>query len=182
MVRTYVKKICLLGDSAVGKTSLIRRFVTDEFEDKYIETIGSKTSTKKLSIVHQFQHVEITLLIWDVIGKKMYDTLHASHYKGASGALVVCDLTRKETFNNLQHWIRAFQIRCPDAVFIVLGNKSDLTGLAQIKDEELTDFATQYMTTSLKTSARFGRNVEQAFVEISRKMVEQESKGGLGRV
>ena len=182
MAHTYVKKICLLGDSAVGKTSLIRRFVADEFEDKYIETIGSKTSTKKISIVHQFQQVEITLLIWDIMGKKMYDTLHASHYKGASGALVVCDLTRRKTYENLQHWIRAFQIRCPDAVFIVLGNKSDLTALAQIKDEELTDFASRYATTAIKTSARFGRNVEQAFVEISRKIVERESKGGLGRV
>ena len=92
------KKVLLLGDPSVGKTSLIRKFVHNMFNDKYISTLGTKVSSKRLIFKHptQDQIFELKLMIWDVMGQKEYAMLHRSAYQGAQGALLVCDITRNE--------------------------------------------------------------------------------------
>ena len=95
------KKVVLLGNSAVGKTSLIKRFVYDKFEDSYIATIGSKVTKKNMSMMTGGQEKGLTLMIWDVLGSEGYKATHARTLAGAHGAILVSDLTRKDTLDSL---------------------------------------------------------------------------------
>ena len=105
-VRRVKRKVLMLGDGAVGKTSLIHKYVMDKFDDKYITTIGTKITKKMLSLEHDEEKIDLTLMIWDILGQKGYTTIQSTSYKGGEGALMVCDLTRKETLASLEeYWI-----------------------------------------------------------------------------
>lgn len=95
------KKVCLLGDFAVGKTSLVRRFVHDYFDDQYLSTIGVKVSRKTINIAQGEQIVELTMMLWDLAGSEEFTHLRASYLRGAAGVLLVGDLTRPLTFDTL---------------------------------------------------------------------------------
>jgi len=103
----YQKKICLLGDPAVGKTSLIRRFIEDTFDENYISTIGTNVLSKLINLYfpETGETLRIKLLIWDIAGQKSISDIHASYYYGAEGALIVCDITRQDTLEHLPDWI-----------------------------------------------------------------------------
>jgi len=107
MVDDHVKrKILLLGDGAVGKTSLIRRFVVDKFSDDYITTIGTKVTKKDLRLESPGKATDMTFMIWDVLGQKGYRGIQESSFQGAKGALLVYDVTRPETAESLhEYWI-----------------------------------------------------------------------------
>jgi GTPase SAR1 family protein len=81
--KKLMKKICLLGDGAVGKTSLIRKFVFDSFDDKYIMTFGTKVSKKDVTMVREGQEFNMTFLIWDILGQRVHNTIHSAYYQGA---------------------------------------------------------------------------------------------------
>ena len=102
MVDTYSLKvkICLVGDSAVGKTSLIRRYVMDIFDDKYLSTLGTKVSKKQVIIKNEDREVAFTFSIWDVLGQKDFKKIQNLAFRGSKGAMLVCDLTRKDTLEN----------------------------------------------------------------------------------
>lgn len=169
------KKIVLLGDSAVGKTSLIRRFVFDQFEDSYIATIGSKVTRKELKIRHRDETVKLKFMIWDVIGREGYYSLHARTLIGVKGAIIVCDLTRKETLNTLEQFWIPFLFKIVGHVPLVFAsNKSDLKDEHQFEPQELLDVTNRYngklerylpygYESSYPTSAKDGGNVEKAF-------------------
>ncbi len=164
--RQYVKKICLLGDGEVGKTSLIRRYVLDQFDDQYIQTFGAKVSKKVLEL----ENVNLTLMIWDVLGQKTQKALHSSYYAGANGALLVCDMTRPETLEHLKHWSADLLEVSGEIPIVVLGNKCDLemsTGL-----QELEGFAATLGCPSMLTSARTGQNVQEAFLALGERLME----------
>src|SRR6266702_3278588 len=95
----FEKKVLLIGDASVGKTSLVRRFVIDKFDDRYIVTIGTKTSRKPMEFKYEPQQLAITLTlnIWDIIGQKEMKKLHTLYFKGSEGVIVVCDMTRADT-------------------------------------------------------------------------------------
>lgn len=114
------RKILLLGDGAVGKTSLVRRFVEQRFDDEYIATIGVNVKKKNLP------DLGVKLMLWDMYGQKMNRDLHASHYSGADGAIIVYDLTRYDTFLSLATWINEVFSVTGKIPFVVLGNKLDL--------------------------------------------------------
>jgi Ras-related protein Rab-7A len=168
------KKIVLLGDSAVGKTSLIRRFVFDQFEFSYVSTVGSKVSKKKLSIP-TYKNKELIFMIWDLIGREGYHALHARTFVGVHGAILVADLTRKETLKNLEKYWIPFLLRVVDRVpMVFVSNKSDLKDDYEFKPGELEDLAKMYespsvdtlghgLTPTYSTSAKDGTNVENAF-------------------
>ena len=100
------RKVMLLGDGAVGKTSLIKKFVTDRFDDKYITTIGTKVTKKDLVLKDNEKTIYLTLMVWDVLGQKGYKNIQASSLKGADGIIFVCDLTRRETLTSLtEYWL-----------------------------------------------------------------------------
>src|SRR5512136_1817914 len=118
----YIIKLCLLGDGAVGKTSLVRRYVFDVFDDKYLMSFGTKVTKKS----YRVGEVDLDLMIWDILGQKSQEALHAAYYRGAAGALAVCDFTRPETMKNLKSWLGSFRSVVGDMPVIILGNKSDL--------------------------------------------------------
>jgi small GTP-binding protein len=162
----YILKICLLGDGAVGKTSLVRRFVFDMFDDKYLMSFGTKVSKKTVA----FDSTQTDLMIWDILGQRTHSTLHSAYYRGAAGALTVCDCTRQETVDSLSSWVDGFVSVVGNMPIIVLANKCDLE--KSISMSELRSFCDSIGSPLLETSAKTGSNVEEAFAKIARSMVE----------
>ncbi len=169
------KKIVLLGDSAVGKTSLIRRFVFNQFQDSYIATIGSKVSTKEVSIRKPDRTHNLTFVIWDIIGREGYVGMHSKTFSGIHGAILVADLTRKETLESLERYWIPMLFKVTDNVPMIFAfNKSDLEGQSEFEDEEVAEMAKRYhggvsdvLPSGLEynycTSAKTGSNVENVF-------------------
>jgi small GTP-binding protein len=180
------KKIVLLGDSAVGKTSLIRRYVFDQFEDSYISTIGTKATLRELLIPHPKETIELTLMIWDLIGREGYHALHTRSFVGVNGAILVADLTRRETLDSLErYWIPSLLKIVETVPLVFVCNKSDLKGRFEFEHEELVEMASRYNTRSERnqsepiktdyiTSAKTGTNVEKAFESLGHLVVSEE--------
>jgi len=173
--KRVTKKICLLGDPAVGKTSLIHRYVYDVFDDKYLSTIGAKI-TKKTNLVEMPDaglNVELTLLVWDIAGQKMFGNVHQTYYKGAEGCLVVADITRRETFENIVNWISELFKIARSVPVLILANKYDLKEQAAISEQEIDEIVGKLGASYLFTSAKTGINVENSFKSISEFLAKQ---------
>jgi small GTP-binding protein len=178
MPKKLMKKICLLGDGAVGKTSLIRKFVFDSFDDKYIMTFGTKVSKKEVSIHRNGQDFNMTFLIWDILGQRVHDNIHSAYYQGAAGAFIVCDTTRLETLEHMEDWIKVFRNVNVDAPVILLGNKSDLKEDMQFGDKELSELASRHTMKYHLTSAKTGVHVELSFIELGNEVIDIHLKKG----
>ncbi|MEJ5311839.1 MAG: Rab family GTPase [Anaerolineae bacterium] len=163
------KKICLLGDFAVGKTSLVRRFVEGVFDEKYLSTIGAHVSRKVLAV----RGVPLTLLVWDLAGEEKFTRVMHSYYRGAAGAILVCDLTRAETFPSLKAHAQAFWSVCPHTPVIVVGNKVDLLEQRVITDAELAEVAAQLNAFWLTSSAKTAENVQELFEQLGGQLLAQ---------
>lgn len=163
------KKICMLGTFAVGKTSLVRRFVESIYTDKYHTTVGVKIDKKVVKPGGR----EVMLMLWDVQGEETAQDLRKSYLRGASGYLLVADGTRRDTL----YTALAIQTRAQDVVglapFMLLINKSDLADQWQLEDRELEALA-QKGWRVIKTSAKSGEGVEDAFLSLAEKMLEAE--------
>lgn len=177
-VKHYRRKLCLLGDAAVGKTSLIRRYVEDRFDDRYLVTLGTKVTMKEmyLKIPDNGQHLKITLMIWDILGQREPKRLHTTFYNGANGAFVVADITRKETIAALEGWILSLFNTVGRVPILLLVNKIDLLEQSAIEPEEIQDLARKYNTSYVLTSAKTGENVEKAFFKMSEVLVAKDTK------
>ena len=162
---TIQKKICLLGDFAVGKTSLVLQFVEGKFEDKYLSTIGVKISRKPLPC----SYGTLNLLVWDLAGNNGHNLLSESSYvKGAAGALVVCDLTRPETLGAFERYARQLQAINPDTSLVFVANKVDLVDERVISDADLLSVCGSLNGGAFfLTSAKTGEQVEAAFVALA---------------
>ena len=159
------KKILLIGDPSVGKTSLVRKFVLDIFDDKYLTTLGTKVTNKTMILTpaELKQKVELKMLIWDVMGQKEYKLIQESAYQGASGAIIVCDLSRDDTMENLNSWVSdLFNISGVIPVVFV-GNKIDLIDQSNLDATNLENVAMSYESPFFLTSAKTGENVEDTF-------------------
>lgn len=173
-IKEIQKKIILLGDGAVGKTSLIRKFVVDKFDDKYIITIGSKISAKRIQIKKSEKTFQMKLQIWDILGQKGYSKLHKSTFRGTDGVLLVVDITRKTTLLSLKnYWIPEVHNIAGSIPFVILANKSDLLGNAAFDEEELREIAINFDAPYYYTSAKYGDNVEKAFQSIGLSIIER---------
>lgn len=171
-MRTVSKKVCLLGDFAVGKTSLVRRFVYDLFDDKYISTIGVKVSRKTLAVPTQDGVVvELTMMLWDLAGSEDFSQIRGSYMRGASGAILVCDLTRPETLESLAVYLNDLRQVSPSAMAIVVANKSD-SPEQKVLLQQVQDAAAALNAPCFITSARTGENVEEMFRQLSRMLVK----------
>ncbi|MFX1329427.1 MAG: GTP-binding protein [Promethearchaeota archaeon] len=169
----YTFKVILIGPGAVGKTSLISRFVHNEFTLKYALTIGVDFLTKTLEYKpSKF----VKLHIWDIGGQERFKFLHRSFYDGAFGALIIFDLSRQQTFSDMKTWIAEMRnIVINDIPKIIIGNKSDLMSeIGQIIDRrEIEEYAKKEGCFYIETSAKTGENVEFAFLELTNSMIKR---------
>jgi small GTP-binding protein len=180
------KKIVLLGDSAVGKTSLIRKFAFNYFDDLYFATIGTKITKKVLKIPTHNRTEFITLTICDLIGSKGYEALHTRAFVGAEGAICVSDMTRMETLENLEHyWIPSLFEIVEDVPLVFVCNKSDMKTEFEFEYDDLVDFSHRFNGNShhnlpieldycYSTSAQKGSNVKGAFESIGHLVMSSE--------
>ena len=161
------KKICMLGAFAVGKTSLVRRFVEGYFDERYETTIGVKILKKQLRL----DGVEHTLMIWDLHGDDEFQEVRASYLRGASGYLLVVDGTRAGTLDVARRLHERVLEHVGDVPFLCLLNKHDLTSEWEL-DEGLPQRLESQGWPTLVTSAATGDRVEQAFHDLARAMAE----------
>ncbi len=159
-------KICLVGDSAVGKTSLIRRYVMDIFDDKYISTLGAKVSKKRVIIKKGDKNIDLILSIWDILGQQEFKSIHNMAFKGSRGALLVCDITRKDTLTNITTWKNRVEEIVGNIPMVLLANKSDLTSEYEFTEDELKSLSEQLNLDFYLTSAKFGDNVIKTFFKL----------------
>ncbi|UCE75165.1 MAG: GTP-binding protein [Methanomassiliicoccales archaeon] len=160
-------KICMIGEGNVGKTSLIRKFVLDIFEDSYVSTIGMKTTKKEFCICdpRNGEPVDICFVIWDIMGQPGFrQLLKGTYFFGASGFIVICDVTRKDTLYALPEWLKICKETAGDVPVVFLGNKCDLVEEQEVYLEDIKAFASNYGCESLfLSSAKTGENVGLAF-------------------
>ena len=168
-------KICLVGEAAVGKTSLIRRYVLDMFEDLYIATLGAKV-TKKGLLLPKFDggnDIKVNLMIWDIMGEKGFrELLKEAYFHGARGILAVCDVTRKDTLLELKNWIDSVTKVTGEVPIRFVANKIDLKDEAQFGEDDVRELSEEIGSSYLMTSAMTGDGVEQIFEEIARLIVK----------
>jgi len=162
------RKACLLGDFAVGKTSLVRRFVYDLFSEKYMTTIGVKVSRKMVAVPRNGNAVELTLMLWDLAGSEEFDQVRTSYLRGASGAVLVCDLTRPETLANLPQYANQLLHLNPEARLVVVANKLDLSDQRQLSSAQVEEAAGKLNAPYYLTSAKVGIEVETLFRHLGR--------------
>ncbi|MEM6822508.1 MAG: Rab family GTPase [Verrucomicrobiota bacterium] len=160
------KKICMVGSFAVGKTSLVARFVNSIFSDKYHTTVGVKVDKKSVTV----QDTPVDLMIWDLAGEDQFQQLKLSYIKGASGYLLVCDGTRKTTFDKALELKDRIETHLEPLPFFLLINKSDLKSDWEISENDLSQLKEQNWTI-YQTSAKSGDYVEEAFTLLTEKML-----------
>ncbi len=160
------KKVCLLGDFAVGKTSLVRRFIYDLFDDKYISTIGVKVSRKQVQISTNERNVTLTMMLWDLAGSEEFSRMRGSYLRGAAGAVLVADLTRPETFQTLRGYMDDLRRLNPRAHFVLAANKSDLVEQHRVTADEIAAIANELGIVYRFTSAKTGEEVNTLFYHL----------------
>jgi len=183
MVKRVKTKICLVGDQAVGKTSLIRRYVLEEFDDHYMMTLGTKVSKKIITLDFPDEDLGVQLEagIWDIMGQPgLLDLLKEAYFTGAHGILAVVDMTSPQTLLTLKSWIRSVErITGPVPTFVAV-NKVDLKERHLFAIEEVEAVARELGCDYLPTSARTGENVEEAFRRLASLISERSLGFGRG--
>lgn len=160
------KKICMLGATGVGKTSLVSRYVLSLFSDKYLTTIGVKVDKKTVTV----DGTEVNLLLWDIYGQDEYQTVRTSYLKGASGYLLVADGTRQLTLDTARELQETAQGVIGPVPFVLVLNKADLASEWRLDDKAVWKMAEQGWTI-IRTSAKTGDGVEDAFLKLTRRVV-----------
>ncbi|MFO7991207.1 MAG: Rab family GTPase [Thermoplasmata archaeon] len=164
-------KTCMCGDPAVGKTSLVRRFVTGHYNEEYKSTLGTVVYKKNVQL--ETVNREMKMMLWDISGQAEFQRVHTSAFKNSNGALVVCDLTRKDTVENIGKWIDNLKdTRGKDVPIIILGNKYDMIEGNTDRMHAVSKMIEPYPYPLLFTSAKTGKNVNKAFQRLSENIYE----------
>ncbi|TLZ45276.1 MAG: GTP-binding protein [Methanobacteriota archaeon] len=157
-------KVCLVGDVAVGKTSLIKRFVLDDFDDRYIATVGTKVTKKTVESTWKGVPATLDLMVWDIMGEKGFRALlRDAYFEGSHGVIAICDLTRKDTFYDLNNWVQMIRKQLGTVPIVFLGNKMDLAERLVVTPEELARMGTIHNASTFLASAKTGAGVNEAF-------------------
>jgi small GTP-binding protein len=152
-------KVVVIGESGVGKTCLLIRFVRDTFDEDTQSTLGIEF----LSKIIQTETRRIQLQLWDTAGQELFRTVTRGYYRGSAGALVLFDLSNRDSFDNVERWLQDVKsVARDDVVLILIGNKSDLEEKRQVSKEEAADFAEQHGMHYFEASAKTGANVSEA--------------------
>ena len=169
----YIFKVLLLGNSDVGKSSLLLRFVDSLWNDAFVPTIGVDFKVKTLEINNK----KVKMQIWDTAGQERFRTVVSTYFKGAHGILLLYDVTNKDSFKNLENWLIEIEKNSSDKVLkILLGNKCDLSDDREIQTEEGQAFAIRNGMEFMETSAKMNTNVSEAFETLGKLMIEFNSK------
>lgn len=175
MNELFKSKVCLVGGSAVGKTSLIRRFVLETFDDRYLATLGTKVTKKTLEIIPASRNspVKMDMIIWDIMGQKGFRSLlQEAYFYGAHAIIAVCDISRKSTFKELDDWINSTFKVVGEVPVVVIGNKADLAP-GEVSKDELDEYARKRNSKAFLTSAKTGDTVEGAFAYLATQAAER---------
>jgi len=159
-------KVCLVGDAAVGKTSLVRRFVLDAFDDSYLRTLGTKVSkrTMDLDFPREGAAIRLEAMIWDIMGHSEFRNLVAdAYFAGAKGVLAVADVTRRDTLGNLAGWIDGVRQVAGNVPVLMVINKADLSDRGAFGPVEVRAVAAGFQCPHIVTSAKTGDMVPTAF-------------------
>ena len=168
----YLLKYVIVGDAAVGKSNLLLRYTHGEFKEEYQLTIGVEFGSNNIIVDNNIFRIQI----WDTAGQENFRSITRSYYKNSACALIVYDITRRQSFENLINWIEDCKNSSPKTVFMVLiGNKCDLEKNREVSEEEGREFAEKYGMLFFETSAKTGKNVEEVFKE-SVKIIAQKIK------
>lgn len=168
-----VYKVIFLGEPAVGKTSLIKKYIDKNYEECYIPTIGVSITKKQV----EYAGKKFTIMFWDIAGQPQFYLLHKVYYNGANGVVLIFDLTRSHTLMNLKDWYKELLKYQLDKVpIIIVGNKSDLKERA-VLEPQMDHLAEQLgVTHTFMTSAKTGDNVDQIFKTMAELIYEQKRK------
>ncbi len=168
-------KVCLVGDNAVGKTSVVRRFVMDQFDDKYIATLGAKVSKKEIRLENADANgaLVVDLTIWDIMGQPSFrELLREAYFGEAQGILAVTDVTRRETLCSLPEWIDAVRRTVGSVPLVVAANKTDLIDRAQFSSKEAEALTGIAPDDVFFTSAKTGTGIDPMFRRLASRVAE----------
>jgi small GTP-binding protein len=164
----YKFRIVLLGEASVGKTSLLRRYTENAFDDEYKQTVGSTFATKDARVSDKTGVARsVRLLIWDMGGQSTYRELRRQFMRGAAGAVIVYDVTRPETFMAMNTWYESFREVCPDAPVVICANKIDLESKRMVPQQPGIMLKNWFQADYFETSAKTGAAVSDVFMRIA---------------
>lgn len=168
----HLFKLLMIGDAGVGKSSMLLRFTDDSFDEHIQSTIGVDFKVKHLDVASK----RIKLTIWDTAGQERFRTLTSSYYRGAQGVVMVYDVTRRDSFENLEQWLKEVKLYSPNngegVVKLLVGNKIDLKDNRKVSREEAEAWARSQGMLFLEASAKTRTGIKQCFMEVVHKIVE----------
>ena len=175
-------QILLIGDSLVGKTCLIQRYVNGTFKDDYISTVGLDYHTK-LEIIN---NLNVSVKLWDTAGQERFKALTASFFRNAEGVVIAYDVTNSESFDNLKFWISSIKTNLFEKnIFIpiiIIGNKIDLEDMREITKDVASAFAKENKFKYFETSAKTGEGVDEAFRDLVNQVLANLDKNEEGTI
>lgn len=176
-------KLLMVGDSGVGKSSILLRFADDQFDPSMGATIGIDFKQKTLAVNHRGKALKLSLKIWDTAGQERFRTLTSSYYRGAHGVILVYSINDLESFKNIDAWLREVdQFKTFDEVAkLMVGNKSDLEADRTVPKEDARGSAQEHGMLWIECSAKTQEGIQQAFCELSCKILDTQSLVDTGR-
>lgn len=178
MSQRHKMKVVLLGEGRVGKTSIVLRFVRNEYDDHQESTLQASFLSKNITIGSQ----SVKLSIWDTAGQERFHALGPLYYRDANGALLVYDITDMQSFERVGRWVKELRkIVGPDIAIVIAGNKSDLEKQRNVDHEEAQKYAESVGAQHFLTSAKQNKNLDKVFLELTKRMLKQQGAGAGGR-
>lgn len=174
MAREYdhLFKLLIIGDSGVGKSSLLLRFSDNTFSGTYITTIGVDFKIRTVDINGE----KVKLQIWDTAGQERFRTITATYYRGTHGVIVVYDVSNGQSFANVKRWLHEIDQNCDEVSRILVGNKDDDPDMKVVLTQDAQRFAEQMDIQLYETSAKENKNVEEMFLAITRQVLEKKKE------
>jgi Ras-related protein Rab-4B len=166
----------VIGNAGVGKSCLLHQFIEQKFKQDSNHTIGVEFGSKVVNIINK----SVKLQVWDTAGQERFRSVTRSYYRGAAGALLVYDISSRETYNALTNWLTdARTLASPNIVIVLVGNKKDLEADREVTFMEASRFSQENELSFLETSALTGENVEEVFLKCTRSILAKIDAGEL---